>query len=143
MKRELMKSLSRRAAIAVLAFTMAGCFTEPKPLIDEFTWESVENQADVTEGVTIAAFFRDISFLGQVKTPTLCYSATSKLSVDGTNLTLTIDITPSGSTTCSQTPGGVRYTGVVRNLSSGTYHVRIIQKVTGVGTTEYNETVQL
>jgi hypothetical protein len=138
-----MKSVFRRATIAALAFMVAGCFTEPKPLIDEFTWESVENQTDITEGVTVAAFFRDISFLGQVKTPTVCYSATSKLTVDGSNLTVNVDITPSGSTTCAQTPGGVRYTGVIRNLSSGTYHVRIVQNVSGVGTTEFNETVEL
>ena len=138
-----MKSLGRRAAIAALAFIVVGCFTEPEPLIDEFTWESVENQNDLTEGVTIAAFFRDLSFLGQVKTPTLCYGVASRLSVDGSNITLNIDITPSGSTNCSQQPGGVRYTGVVRNLSGGTYNVRIIQNVTGVGTTEFNETVVL
>jgi len=138
-----MKSLYRGMAVAALAFTVAGCFTEPKPLIDEFTWESVENQNDITEGVTIAAFFRDISFLGQVKTPSLCYSATSRLSVDGTNLTLNIDITSSGSGTCNQQPGGVRYTGVVRNLSSGTYTVHIIQNVSGQGITEFNETVKL
>ena len=138
-----MKGFFRRAAIAAFAFTVAGCFGEPKAIIDEFTWESVENQNDITEGVTIAAFFRDISFLGQVKTPTLCYGVSSSLEADGSNLTLTIDITPSGSSTCSQQPGGVRYTGVVRNLSSGTYHVRIIQKVSGVGTTEFNETVEL
>jgi hypothetical protein len=138
-----MKNLFRRAFFAALAFTIAGCVTEPKPLIDEFTWESVENQSDITEGVSIAAFFRDVSFLGQVKTPTLCYNVASRLNVEGNVLTLNIDITSSGSGTCTQQAGGVRYTGVVRNLSSGTYTVHIIQNVSGVGTTEFNETVKL
>jgi len=138
-----MKNAFRRTALAALAFAVAGCVTEPKPLLDEFTWESVESQSDITEGVSIAAFFRDISFLGQVKTPTLCYSVTSRLAVDGGTLTLNIDITSSGSGTCTQQAGGVRYTGVVRNLPSGTYTVHIIQNVGGVGTTEFNETVKL
>jgi hypothetical protein len=138
-----MKNVFRRAAIAALAFTIAGCVTEPKALIDEFTWESVENQNDITEGVTVAAFFRDISFLGQVKTPTLCYSVTSHLAVSGNTLTLNIDVTSSGSGSCTQQAGGVRYTGVVKNLSSGTYTVHIIQNVSGVGVTEFNETVKL
>jgi hypothetical protein len=126
-----------------MALAAAACFTEPKPLIDEFTWESVENQNDITEGVTIAAFFSDISFLGQVKTPTLCYSATSRLTTSGNDLTLNIDIVPSGSGTCTEQAGGVRYTGVVRNLSSGSYNVHIIQNVSGQGITEFNETVEL
>ena len=138
-----MKNLLRLAVLVALALPTAGCLTDPKPLIDEFTWEMVENQNDITEGVTIAAFFRDISFLGQVKTPTLCYSATSRLTVSGNNITLNIDITSSGSGTCSQQAGGVRYTGVVRNLASGVYNVKIIQAVSGVGTTEFNETVTL
>jgi hypothetical protein len=138
-----MRSFFRLAAVAALTFGAAGCFTEPKPLIDEFTWEAVENQNDITEGVTIAAFFSDISFLGQVKTPTLCFSATSRLTVDGNNLTLNVDLVSSGSGTCTQQAGGVRYTGVVRNLSSGTYNVHIIQTVSGQGTTEFNETVKL
>jgi len=137
-----MKSVSRRAAIAVLAFTMAGCFTDPKPLVDEFTFQSLDNQ-NFTEGVSIAALFRDISFLGQVKTPNLCYAATVGLAVDGANVTLTVELNPTGSGTCNPQPGGVLYSGSVRNLRPGTYNVRIIQKVTGVGTTEYTETVKL
>jgi hypothetical protein len=138
-----MKKVFSYATIWALAFVLAGCLTEPKALIDDFTWESVENQNDITEGVSIAAFFRDISFLGQVKTPTRCYRATSRLGVDGLTLTLNIDISPSGSGTCSQQPGGLRYTGVVKNLSAGTYTVHIIQNVSGVGTTEFTETVKL
>lgn len=137
-----MKHLLKRATAVLLILTAAACVTELKPVIDEFTWQSIEDQ-NFTEGVTISAFFRDISFLGNTKTPTLCYSATSKLSVSGNNVTITVDLTPSGSGTCAQQAGGVTYTGAVRNLSSGTYSVRIVQNVAGVGTTEFTETVKL
>ena len=133
----------KRVALAASLLVAGGCFTEPGPQIDEFTWEGVQNQADVTEGVTIAALFRDISFLGQAKTPTLCYGVTSALIVEGTTLTLNIDITSSGSGTCAQQAGGVRYTGVIRNLSRGTYTVHVIQKTGGVGTQEFTQEVKL
>src|SRR5687768_9105054 len=78
-----MKSMMRMIAVTFLSL-VAGCgVTDPKPLIDEFTWEAVENPNDVVEGVDIAGFFRDISFLGQVKTPTLCYSVKSSLQTSG------------------------------------------------------------
>jgi hypothetical protein len=136
-------NLLKRAALAAMLVTMAGCITEPKPLIDQFTWESVDNQTDITEGVTIAAFFSDISFLGQVKTPTQCFHPMSSLAVDGSTLTVNIEITNSGSSNCNQQPGGVRYTGVVRNLATGTYTVKIIQNVSGVGTAEFTKEVKL
>jgi hypothetical protein len=139
----MMTRLLKRAALAAMLMAMAGCITEPQPLIDSFTWESVENQNDITEGVTIASLFSDISFLGQAKTPTQCYRVTSKLAVDGFTLNVTIDITNPGSSNCNQLPGGVRYTGVIQNLSAGTYTVHIIQTMTGVGTTEYTQTVKL
>jgi hypothetical protein len=139
----MLKMLQGAATAAMLLTTMTGCLTEPKPLIDQFTWESVDNQNDITEGVTIAALFSDISFLGQVKTQTQCYRATSNLTTSGTIITVTIDVTNSGSTNCNQAPGGVRYTGVIQNLSAGTYTVRIIQNVSGVGTTEFVQNVKL
>jgi hypothetical protein len=139
---KMMKTLTR-AVVAALLMTMAGCLTEPKPLIDQFTWESVDNQNDITDGVTIAALFSDISFLGQVKTPTQCYRVTSKLTTSGMTLTVNIDVTNPGSTNCNQQPGGVRYTGVIQNLAKGTYTVHIIQNVSGVGTTEFTQTVKL
>ena len=132
----------RRVAVLAVAFTVAACVTEPKPLIDEFSWQSLDNQ-DFTESVGVAALFRDISFLGQVKTPTLCYGASSKLKVDGSTVTVTVTFTSSGSGTCGQQAGGVLYTGAVRNLTPGTYTVHIIQDVEGVGTTEFTDTVKL
>ena len=137
-----MKVMMRAFAAATLLLAGTGC-TESKPLLDEFSWELVQNQADVTEGLSIAGFFGDINFLAAVKTPNLCYAVASSLDSDGTALTIHVNMTPSGSGTCAQQAGGVRYSGVIRNLSSGTYTVHIIQNVSGVGITEYNETVKL
>lgn len=136
-------NLFKRAAVAASLIAVTGCFTEPGPILDEFTWESVQNQSEITEGVTVAALFRDISFLGQAKTPTLCYGVTGDLVVEGTTINLTIDITSSGSGTCAQQAGGVRYSGAVRNLSKGTYTVHIIQNTGGVGKQEFTQEVKL
>lgn len=137
------KILTLMAALLVM-IGAGGCgLTEPGPIIDQFTWEGVERQEDVTEGVTIAAFFGDISFLGQFKTPTLCYHIGSKLETNGNTLTIRVDAVAANQGTCGQTAGGFRYTGVVRNLSTGTYTVKIIQTVAGVGTTEFVQEVKL
>jgi len=138
-----MKAMMRAALAATLLLAGTGCVTDSKPLLDEFSWELVQNQADVTEGLSIAGFFGDINFLAAAKTPTQCYNATGSLDSDGTALTVHISIAPTGSGTCTQQPGGVRYSGVIRNLASGTYTVHIIQNVSGVGITEYNETVKI
>ncbi len=139
-----MKALRLVTAAGALAL-IAGCdlFTEPKPLIDLFTWEMVDNEDEITEGVTVAALFGDISFLGQAKTPTLCYNVTPKLETSGNDITLRVDINSSGSGACAQQAGGVRYSGAVQNLSGGTYTVRVIQTVAGVGTQEFVQEVKL
>lgn len=140
-----MKGVTRIVTAILVAVAASGCFlfTEPKPLIDAFTWEGIENQSEVTEGVTVAALFRDISFLGQVKTPTLCYSVGAKLEVNGTTLTVRVDLTSTGSGTCTQQAGGFRYSGSIQNLDPGTYTVRVIQKVTGQAEQEFTHTVKL
>lgn len=139
-----MKVLRVLAATTMIVLG-AGCdlFTEPQPLIDQFTWEMVENENEITEGVTIAALFGDISFLGQAKTPTLCYSVTPELETDGFDITIRVNIAASGSGACAQQAGGVRYSGAVQNLGGGTYTVRIIQTISGVGTQEFVNDVKL
>ena len=137
-----MKSVLRlTAAMAFLTFS-AGCgITDPKPLIDEFTWEAVDDGGSIAEGVDMAGFFRDISFLGQVRTPTLCYSVASSLETSGNTLTVRIALNPTGSSTCAQTTGGFRYQGVIRNLERGTYTVRIIQTVKDQPPQEFTEDI--
>ena len=137
--------LLRLMAGATMLMASASCeiFTAPKPLIDQFTWESVDNQDEITEGVTIAGILGDVNFFGQVKTPTLCYGVSPNLEVDGANIIIRVDITSSGSGTCSQQAGGVRYGGSVLNMARGTYTVRVIQTVSGVGTQEFVQEVKL
>jgi hypothetical protein len=143
MTRGMQMKAMMRSAVAGLCLA-AGCgITDPKPLVDEFSFERVENQSEITEGVSVAGFLADISFLGQAKTPTLCYGVSQKLASDGYKLTLTINIESTGSATCAQQPGGVRYTGIIRNLSKGTYTVRFIQNVVGVGTQEFTQEIRL
>ena len=137
--------LLRTTAAATMILMGAGCgtFTDPKPQIDQFTWELLENQSEVTEGVNLVGFFSDISFLGEAKTPTRCYSASSSLQADGANIVIRVNIASSGSGTCGQQAGGVRYSGAIQNLGAGTYTVRVIQTVVGVGTQEFTQQITL
>jgi hypothetical protein len=128
-----MRNVIRAGFAALLLFAAPGCgLTEPGPIIDEFAWEAEENPGNITEGVDIAGIFSSISFLGQVKTTNLCYSVASTLEVDGTDVTIRVTLTNTGSSNCNQTMGGFRYSGIVRNLPSGTYNVKVVQ-VVGTG----------
>jgi hypothetical protein len=140
-----MKSMFRLTMAMMLLSLGTACeaITGPGPIIDQFSWEGVENPDQIQEGVDIAGFSRNVNFLGQMKTPTLCYAISSSLDVDGSTLTINVEAKSSGSSNCAQTPGGFRYTGVVRNLDHGTYTVRIIQTVAGQTPQEFSEEVTL
>ena len=140
-----MKKLVRIGLAALLLIGGPGCdlLTEPGPLIDEFAWEAEENASNITEGVDIAGIFSDVTFLGQVKTTNLCYSIASKLEVNGTDVTVRVTLTNTGSSNCTQTMGGFRYSGIVRNLPSGTYNVKIVQVVGTGAPVEFTKSVRV
>jgi hypothetical protein len=131
------------AALILLAAPACSFITEPGPIIDEFAWEAEENPANITEGVDLAGLLGNITFLGQVKTTTLCYSVASKLEVAGTDVTIRVTLTNSGSSNCNQTMGGFRYSGIVRNLPSGTYNVTVVQVVGTGAPTEVTKSIRV
>jgi hypothetical protein len=134
-----------RVLLVGLVFVSGGCggLTEPKPLLDEFNWSALENPNDIVESADVAAFFGDISIGGQFKTPTLCYSLGSKMSIVESTITVTVTAASSGSGNCAQQQGGFFYTGVIRNLPRGTYTVNITHVVVGGTTQTYTTTVKL
>jgi hypothetical protein len=140
-----MKKVMRIGLAALLLFGAPGCgiLTEPGPIIDEFAWEAEANPANITEGVDMAGVFASISFLGQVKTTNLCYSVASTLEVDGSDVTIRVTLTNSGAPNCNQTMGGFRYSGIVRNLPSGTYNVKLIQVVGTGAPTEVTKSIRV
>lgn len=140
-----MQKIMRMGLGAMMLFAGPACsfFTEPGPLIDSFAWEAEENPSLIAEGVEIAGIFGDINFLGQVRTTNLCYSIASKLEVNGTDVTVRVTLTNSGSSNCTQTMGGFRYSGVVRNLPAGTYNMKIIQVVGTGAPLEFTKSVKV
>jgi hypothetical protein len=135
---------SWRILLGGMLLATASCgLTEPKPLLDEFTWEAVENTDEVQEGVDMAAFFGDVNFLGQFKTPTLCYNLGAKVDVDDSRIEIVVTAGTSNSTACAQTAGGFRYQGAVRNLKKGTYTVHIVHVITGLPNQEFTETLKM
>lgn len=140
-----MRRTIRAALIAALAFAGSGCavLTEPKPLLDEFNWEVIDTPDTITEGVELAPFFGDISFAGQLKTPTRCFTLSPKLETSGSSITIRVTTASTNSQTCAQTVGAFRYTGVVRNLRTGTFTVKVIHVVPGKADQEFTRTVKL
>lgn len=134
-----------RILIAGIVFATGGCqgLTDPKPLLDQFSWNAIDNPDTVVEGADVAAFFGDISIGGQLKTPTLCYSLNSKMEIAAGTISITVTAAGSGSGACAQQQGGFFYTGVIRNLPRGTYTVNITHVVVGGTTRNYTETVKL
>jgi hypothetical protein len=135
--------LVRSIASMLVLLAVAGCgVTEPNPL-EDFRWIAVENADEVTEGIDAAPFFGDINVLGQFKTPTLCFNVDSDFERNGSTLTIRVTARPSNATNCQRTPGGYRYTAVLRRLGSGTYTLRVVHAVSGAAEREFTETVEL
>ena len=139
-----MRNMMRTMLAATLLLAAPGCgITDPKPIIDEFSWEVLEDFTGFVEGFDVAGFFGDIAFASQLKTTTLCYTVDNKLETSGNALTVRVNLTSTNSPNCAQANGGFRYSGAIKNLSKGTYTLRIIQTVGNGPPTEYTETIVL
>jgi hypothetical protein len=140
----MVKTFRALSALAVIGLVAGGCdlVTEPTPL-EEFQWVAVENPDEVAEGVDVASFFGDVSLLGQLKTPTLCYKLESSFDKSGSALTMRVDAKSNDSPNCAQSAGGFRYTAVLRHLGTGSYTLRVIHSVTGASPKEYVTAVSI
>ena len=126
---------------ALIAASACHTLTEPNALQD-FQWMAVDNAAEITEGIDAAVFFGDISMLGQLKTPTLCFKPVADFTRDGSALTVRVTAQPTSGSTCPSTPGGFRYTALLRGLGSGSFTLHVIHAVNGTEA-EYTENLEI
>jgi hypothetical protein len=125
-------------ALAVMAGGACDLVTDPPPL-EDFNWVAVDNVDEIQEGIDAAVFFGEINLLGQVRTPSLCYSLSADFHRTGSDLTVEVTAKSTDSHNCSQEPGGFRYTAVLRHLGPGDYTLHVIHRVPGTDPQEYTE----
>jgi len=126
----------------VLLFASAcDTLTAPKTRLDQFDWVAIDNPDIITEGMDAAGFYGDVNLLGQLKSPTLCFALEADFSQHDSLLELHVTARPSSSSNCSQSPGGFRYTGVIRAVGAGTYTVRVTHSVPGTADQTFEKEV--
>lgn len=132
------------ALTAVAIATLAGCdfVTDANPLQD-FQWLAVDDSSAVQEGIDAVAFNGDIDLIGQLRTPSLCYSLNADFNRNGSNISVHVAATSTQSTTCSHTPGGFQYTALIRGLGSGDYTLRVTHSVAAGAETTYTKSLSI
>jgi hypothetical protein len=133
-----MKTIRSAMVIATLLLTVGGCESTAPKTLEDFQWVSVQDQNSVTDGIDAQSFFGDVDFIGQFKTPSLCYNIAASFSKSGSTLTLRVDAKSTNSPNCNQTPGGFQYTGVLRHLDAGMYTFHVIHAVEGQTPQEFS-----
>jgi hypothetical protein len=122
----------------------AGCKLSTEAVaLQNFEWQAIERANDVTEGMDAAELGGDVAVLGQLKTPTLCFSLKATFEQSRSTLTLRIAAQQTSSSTCSTTPGGYQYTAAIRGLAAGDYTVRAIHSVPGSADKEYTKAIKV
>jgi hypothetical protein len=71
---------------------------------------------------------REVVFVGQLNTPKPCYKLEGDVSVDGTQITLTVDARETSSATCEAIVGRFIYQGSIRRVGAGTYQLKFRHK---------------
>lgn len=127
------------AALAVL-MGVAGCGTITNPVrLEEFQWGEVEDPATIEEHIDASVALGDVFVLGELNTPTPCYTLTAEFDKKGSALTLHVTAKSNNSPNCGDGIGGWRYTAVIRNLKFGNYDLRVIHEVSGGQTNEFTD----
>jgi hypothetical protein len=129
-------------APALLAVSGCDLVTTPD-LLQDFDWVAVENPDNIQEGIDAAVLAGDVQFLGQLRTPSLCYKLSADFNREGQTLNIRVDAASSNSPTCAQSSGGFRYTGALRNLGSGSYTFRVIHAVAGQTEKVYTKSLEI
>jgi len=139
-----MLNRSRVALAAMFAalLVVSGCssLTEPQ-LLTDFEWGEVEDPSTVQAGIQTAVVLGELYILGQMQTPTRCYSLTKDFQRSGSRLTLRISAKNNDTPNCNVSQGGYRYTLVVHNLKFDTYDLQVHHDIAGGQSALYADTV--
>ncbi len=136
---------SRAAAATIAALlVVSGCksLTEPQ-LLTDFEWGEVEDPSTVQAGIQTAVVLGEVYVLGQMQTPTRCYSLTKDFQQSGSQLTLRISAKNNNTPNCNVSQGGYRYTLVVHNLKFDTYDLQVYHDIPGGQSAHYADSVRV
>ena len=134
----------RSAMMVAAVLFAAGCdsVTEPDTL-EQFTWGEVAAGETVEDGIDVSQGLGDIFILGELNTPTRCYSLSGDLERSGARLTLHVEARTSQAPSCADAAGAYRYTAVLRNLEAGAYQLRVIHDISGGEAREFTASVDI
>ena len=117
--------------LAVLVLlTLSGCDTFAPETLGSFTWSELEG-GPVEEMSTFTAIGRDVLVLGELNTPTACYSLSPDLNETSARLTLRIEARNRDSPNCAQRVGSFRYDAQLNGLDNGTYDLIVVHDIGG------------
>jgi hypothetical protein len=117
--------------LAVLVLlTLSGCDTFAPETLGSFTWSELEG-GPVEEMSTFTAIGRDVLVLGELNTPTACYSLSPDLTETSARLTLRIEARNRDSPNCAQRVGSFRYDAQLNGLDNGTYDLIVVHDIGG------------
>jgi hypothetical protein len=138
----MLKRFRTTLGLTALLLAVPGCDSLTGPqLLTDFEWGEVEEPANVQERILTSVVLGELYVLGQMQTPTRCYSIGFDFSQSGSQLTLRISAKPGNSPNCDQSLGAYRYTLTVHNLEHNTYNLRVFHDITGAEGGQFTETV--
>lgn len=138
-----MRTRMNMTMLAAVLFLLPGCdlVTGPKTL-GNFTWAEIEG-GPVEDSSNFVAIGSDVLILGDIGTPTACYSLTPHLAESQTRLTLRVAARSSQTPNCEQRAGSYRYQVMLHRLDRGTYELVIIHDVEAGERIEFRHSVTI
>lgn len=122
------KSSGVIAALVLLG--LSGCDTFAPETLGSFTWSELEG-GPIEEFSTFTAIGRDVLVLGELNTPTACFSLEPDLTETSSRLTLRIEARSRNTPNCAQRVGSFRYEAQLNGLDTGTYALIIVHDIAG------------
>ena len=121
----------------------AGCdFLEEGPELEQFEFQESTPGVTVQPSIDAADIGASIGLIGQLNTPSPCHRLRASLEQSGSQLTVRVVATPTGSD-CENIVGNFRYTGAIRNVSDGTYQLRVRHSFEGSSWESYEFNVSV
>lgn len=129
--------------LAALLCILPGCDVVKGPeTLGNFTWAEIEG-GPVEDKSNFVAVGSDVLLLGEIGTPTACYSLSPHLAESGKRLTLRISARNAQTSNCDQRAGSYRYEVMLHRLERGTYDLVVVHDVEDGERTEFRHSVTI
>src|SRR5688500_11655514 len=130
-------------AFAALPCLTAGCdFLEEGPELEQCQFQESTPGVTVQPSIDAADIGAAIGLIGQLNTPSPCHRLRASLEQSGSQLTVHVVASSTGSN-CENVVGNFRYTCAIRNVSDGTYQLRVLHSFEGSSWEAYDFNVSV